>query len=72
MSKRVRVQASQVVDMIKIALQEDSEDEGEGAGEEDEVKQKTARWPNAKAVGISSPNCACRIVRRRPDEGATA
>ena len=49
---RVRVQASQVVDMIKIALQEDSEDEGEGAGEEDEVKQKTARWPNAKAVGI--------------------
>ena len=49
---RVRVQASQVVDMIKIALQEDSEDEDEGEGEEGEVKQKTSRWPNAKAVGI--------------------
>ena len=51
---RVRVQASQVVDMIKIALQEDSEDEDEGEGEEGEVKQKTSRWPNAKAVGIIS------------------
>ena len=49
---RVRVQASHVVDMIKIALQEDSEDEDEGVGEEDEGKQKTSRWPNAKAVGI--------------------
>ena len=49
---RVSVQASQVVDMIKIALQEDSEDEDEGEGEESEVKQKTSRWPNAKAVGI--------------------
>jgi hypothetical protein len=50
--KRVSVQASQVVDMIKIALQEDSEDEDEDAAEEDEGKQKTSRWPNAKAVGI--------------------
>jgi hypothetical protein len=49
---RVRVQASQVVDLIRIALQEDSEDEDEGAAAEDEGKQKTARWPNAKAVGI--------------------
>jgi hypothetical protein len=49
---RVRVQASQVVDMIKIALQEDSEDEDEGERDEGEVKQKTSRWPNAKAVGI--------------------
>jgi hypothetical protein len=49
---RVRVQASQVVDMIKIALQEDSEDEDEGEGEEGEVKQKPSRWANAKAVGI--------------------
>jgi hypothetical protein len=49
---RVRVQASQVVDMIKIALQEDSEEEDEGEGEEGEGKQKTSRWPNAKAVGI--------------------
>ena len=60
--------------MIKIALQEDSEDEDdEGEGEEGEVKQKTSRWPNAKAVGIILSNHACRkIVRRRPDEGATA
>jgi hypothetical protein len=43
---RVRVQASQVVDMIKIALQEDSEEEEEG--EKDEVKQKTLRWGRVK------------------------
>jgi hypothetical protein len=49
---RVSVQASQVVDMIKIALQEDSEDEDEGERDEGEVKQKTSRWPNAQAVGI--------------------
>ena len=49
---RVSVQASEVVDMIKIALQEDSEDEDEGEGEEGEGKQKTSRWPNAQAVGI--------------------
>ena len=69
---RVRVQASQVVDMIKIALHEDSEDEDEGEGEEGEGKQKTSRWPNAKAVGIILSKL--RLPKDREtssDEGAT-
>jgi hypothetical protein len=51
-TEMVKVQASQIATTIKTLLQEDGEDEDEGAGDEDEGEQKTSRWPNAQAVGI--------------------
>jgi len=51
-TERVRVQASRIVDIIKILLREESEEEDEGLGDEEDTEQKTSRWPNAQAVGL--------------------
>jgi hypothetical protein len=51
-TERVRVQASRIVEIIKILLKEESEEEEDSSEAEEETEHKTSRWPNAQAVGL--------------------